>query len=115
MIKQGLIILLIVVSTITVFAQRGMSAKEFAKQETRLLKDEIIDLTEIQTERIYNVNLKYANKIQEYKKSASREQVFEIRDRLKKQKNTDIKKILTNEQYNKYIEFTSKQTERRKR
>lgn len=97
------------------FSQRGMSAKEFAKQETELMKNNINKLTEIQYERVYNVNLKYANKILEFKRSADRSEVVKIREKLKIEKDNEIKKILTKAQYKEYIEYQAKQNHKRKR
>ena len=97
------------------FSQRGMSAKEFAKQETELMKNNINKLTEIQYERVYNVNLKYTKKILEYKRSADRSEVVKIREKLKKEKDKEIKKILTKAQYKEYTEYQTKQKQKRKR
>ena len=84
MIKIQLFVIFLIGSIMTGYAQRGMSAEEYAKQETELLKNEIEGLTDIQLERIYNVNLKYAKKIRSYKQKASRENAFEIRGTDKK-------------------------------
>ncbi len=88
-----------------VFAQQpgggGMSAEDRAKRQTDMMKDEL-KLNQDQEKKVYAVNLKYSDKMKDLRSiadTAARRKSFET---LNKQKDDELKKILTADQFKSY-------------
>jgi Spy/CpxP family protein refolding chaperone len=85
--------------------QRGsMDPVEMSKKQTERMKENL-QLSEDQVNKVSKINLDFAQKRQELRKSASddrtamREQMEKIRD----ERNTELKQVLTAEQYKKFL------------
>ena len=112
--KKIHLILLIITSVITinpgtVTAQKGqgggygrqqMSAEDIAERQTKWMSD-ILDLSDEQLAAIKEINMKYADKLVSQRQSArgNREAMRSLMTRLTKEKDEELKKVLTEEQF----------------
>ena len=112
--KLGLLFMIVVLGTTISMAQNrsgqgNYDPEETAKKQTEALKKEL-DLNKDQETKVYDLNLKAANKIDGYRKEmqsgggdrdAMRAKFRKMRD----EQNKEMKKILTDEQYKKYEKY----------
>jgi periplasmic protein CpxP/Spy len=100
--KKGLIAIMLAFASITVFAQRpdaNATPEERAKTQTASLT-ESLKLTEDQQKQVYSLNLDRAKKMQEMRASQNGDRT-QMRESMEKF-NTDLAKVLTPEQQEKY-------------
>ncbi|MCK5730546.1 MAG: hypothetical protein KAH68_05695 [Draconibacterium sp.] len=113
--KLGLLLLIVFLGTTISMAQNrgGQSQGNFdpvesSKKQTAELKEEL-DLNKDQEKKVYDIVLKGSNKMAEMRKdmqsggdrTAMREKFGELR----KEQNTEMKKVLTDDQYKKYEKY----------
>ena len=86
----------------TGFAQQpGMSAEDRAKRQTDMMKTEL-KLTPDQETKVYAINLKYSEKMHDAREIADTSARRKSLESLNKQKDTDLKGILTPDQFKSY-------------
>jgi hypothetical protein len=105
--KKTLLFGTFLIVSITVVAQRGnyqnMSAEERAKLQTNRMV-ESLELDSAIIDQAHEINLKYANQIEKARKpGASRYEMMQLMERTNNSRNKDFKKILTKDQYKKYM------------
>lgn len=117
-------ILILFITVSSSFAQRGggrwnADPKEMAEKQTTQMTDSLA-LSEAQTEKIAEVNLLYANKLDEMRKEfrenpdADRSTMRTQVGTLMSEKNEELKKYLTAEQFEKWEKIEAQRAERRK-
>ncbi len=90
------------------WAQRGpgggqgrmqMSAADLAEKQTKWMSD-ILDLSERQLQKVKEINMKYAEKMMNERQSAvgNREAMRSLMMKLTKEKDEELKKVLTDDQ-----------------
>lgn len=93
--------------SLTVHAQnndlKNSTPEERAQFQTEWMESELsLDSTVVPT--VYDINLKYANKMESIKNSGGRRyQKFQQMKSLSEDKDNELKKIFTKEQYNTYL------------
>ncbi len=94
---------------------RGGTPEEFANRQTKQMT-ELLSLSEKQQEQVAALNLKYAKKRDEQRKEAvgDREAMREKMKTMRTERQKELKEILSEEQYNKYIEFEKERFEKRR-
>jgi hypothetical protein len=98
------LITLILLSSSLFSQQQGMrnaSPEERAKRQTEMMKTEL-NLTAVQEPKVNTINLKYAKKMQDVRKmtdTAAQRKSFES---LNKQKDAELKPVLTADQFKAY-------------
>ena len=114
--KLSVFVLILLISNV-IFAQKEMqnakTPEERAKNQTKILT-KACNLTEDQQLNVEKVLLNSILKLKELrsvKPTKRGERLAEIQA-VKENQNTEIKKILSEEQYNKYLEVLEKQKER---
>ncbi len=118
--KIGLLLMIVLFGTTMLMAQnrdgqRRLDPKEMAKKQTEELK-EALDLDEKQETQIYAINLNSAEKMsamrEEMRSSdGDRDSMREKMGKLRNEQNEEMKKVLSEEQYEKYQKYLE---ERRK-
>ncbi len=97
---------------------RMMDPEEMAKRETEMLKKEL-NLDDATTEKLGEINLKYSKKrmeiFKEMRESGNfdREKMREKMTELDAEKNKELKKIFTEEQYEQYEKLMKEMREKR--
>ncbi len=110
--------LVILVSTVSVFAnnngkhQRGERGGDPSKRYEKIVAD--LNLNEKQAADFQKIESDYRTKVKAERDKANtdRKKVREQMNTLRTQKDSDIKKLLTEEQYQKYQQFTQKKQNR---
>ncbi|MCU4163686.1 Spy/CpxP family protein refolding chaperone [Carboxylicivirga caseinilyticus] len=95
-------------------AQNRPSPEERVKQQTeQMAKD--LNLTEKQKEQVTELNKKFGEKMKKMRdeNQGNREKMREAMGELRTERNTELKKILTDEQYKKYLELEEKRMKER--
>jgi periplasmic protein CpxP/Spy len=112
------ILLAILLGTTTVYAQprRGnMSAEDIAKRQTTQTT-EALKLDKTTSAKLYQINLKYAQKMKEAfashssDREAMRDEMMNIRD----QKNKELQALFTSEQFKQYQEHQQEMWQHRR-
>ena len=110
--------LVIIVSTVSVFAnndskQRGERGGDPAKRSEKMAAD--LNLNEKQIADFQKIETEYRAKVKAEREKADKERdkVREQMNELRTKKEADIKKILTDEQYQKYQEMAQKKQNRK--
>ncbi len=118
--KLGLLLMVVVLGTTISMAQnrgRDFDPEESAKKQTAELK-ELLDLNKDQEKKVYDLNLKAANKMADLRKemqnSGSREGMREKFGKMREEQNKEMKKILTDDQYKKYEKYLEERRARRR-
>jgi len=85
--------------------RQKMSAEEMAKKQTERMEQKL-SLTSEQKAKVEAINLKYAKQQQAefQKKEAERKAKIAEMEKIRNEKNTELKAVLTADQYNKYQE-----------
>ena len=113
-----IIVMLSVLLPQVLFAQpgRGRSPEQRAQRQTQLMTDSLA-LSEAQTAKVGEVNLKYAKKMQEIRKSADGDYTAmrEMMQSMRKEQQTELNKYLTAEQAAKWETIEAQLRERRGR
>lgn len=108
--------------SLTVHAQnndlKNSTPEERAQFQTEWMKTELA-LDSVQVEKVHAINLKYANKLEGIKNSSGdRRQKFQKFQKLSAEKDSELKKVVTDQQYKIYLkkkdEIRSKMKSRRK-
>lgn len=81
--------------------QPGRSAEDRAKHQTETMKTEL-KLTPDQETKVYAINLKYAEKMGDVRDIADTAERRKSAENLNKQKNSELKPILTADQFKAY-------------
>ena len=96
--------------------RRGnMSAEDIAKRQTKQTT-EALNLDKATSEKLYQINLKYAEKMKEAfadrrsDREAMRDEMMSIRD----QKNKELKQFLTKKQFEKYQKHQQEMMQQRR-
>nr|WP_321406306.1 DUF4890 domain-containing protein [uncultured Carboxylicivirga sp.] len=95
-------------------AQNRPSPEERVKQQTeQMAKD--LNLTEKQKEQVTELNKKFGEKMKKMRdeNQGDREKMREAMGAMRTERNTELKKILTDEQYKKYLELEEKRMKER--
>jgi len=129
---KTLCLILLVLSGTTLFAQHGdgsgqgngmgggngmgrnATPEQRAKRQTEMMKDNL-DLTAAQEPKVQAINLKYANKMQDVRKMTDTAAQRKSAMALNKQKETELKAILTANQFKEYQKMMAEFMARRKR
>ena len=112
--RLGLLLVVVLLGTTITMAQnrggqRNMDPEDMAKSQTEELKEKL-GLDEDQEKKVYDLNLKSANKMVAMReemrggngdRDAMREKMMDLRE----EQNKDMKKILTDDQYKKYEKY----------
>lgn len=95
--------------------RRGGSPEEMANRQTARMAEEL-DLSEAQVEKIKELNLLYAKKMRELRANAGddRTGMREKMGALFQEKETELKKYLTTEQFEKYKKLEAERRARRR-
>lgn len=94
---------LFVTTQLSAQEKQRMSPEERAKSMTEKMKTDLV-LTDAQYQPVYDINLKYAQKNQEIMKgSSSREEKMKAIKASNDEKDQELKGVLTDEQYTKYL------------
>jgi len=100
-------------------AQRGGGAfmerppEERAEIQTRLMGNALSLSDSSRIDKVYDINLKYAKKMEELANSGSRRRAkFRKMRSLSEDKDKELKKALTSEQYEEYLELKEQMRER---
>lgn len=110
--KLVLLLVVMMITTTGLLAQQRQRAtpEERAKKQTEALVKEL-GLTDEQKEKVYDINLKYAQPNEELAKM-DREKRREAFQKIQKEKDDAIKAVLTDEQKKKYDEYQKGMQER---
>ncbi|MCW3788632.1 hypothetical protein [Plebeiibacterium sediminum] len=86
--------------------QRSFNAEDMSKMQTERMKKDL-KLSDKQTDEVSAINLKYAKKIeaQRNKTDGDRASMRDQMTSLRKEKNAELKKILSEEQYEKMLQI----------
>lgn len=112
--RLGFLLLVLVLGTSISIAQnrgeqRNMNPEDMAKNQTKELKEKL-DLDSKQEKKVYELNLKSANKMVAMRdemrsgngdRDAMRQKMTELRN----EQNKEMKKILSDDQYKKYEKY----------
>ncbi|MDA3879257.1 MAG: hypothetical protein PF436_02615 [Prolixibacteraceae bacterium] len=92
---------------------RQFSPEDMAKRQTEQMTEDL-KLNELQVEKVSALNKKYAEKMRDAFQNAegNREQMREKMQTLRTEKDTELKEILTEEQFKKYQEIEKERMER---
>jgi hypothetical protein len=119
--KLGILAMVLVLVTSVAMAQRGgqnFDPEERAKSQTEQLK-KVLDLDKGQEKKVYELNLKAGNEMAEMRKDmqggggdrdAMRKKFMAMREK----HNKEMKKILSDDQYKKYLKNQQEQMDKRR-
>ncbi|WP_075591055.1 DUF4890 domain-containing protein [Labilibacter marinus] len=95
--------------------QRGGTPEEMAKKQTEKMKKDL-SLSEDQVTKVSAINLKYAKKIDEVRNNASgdRAAMRESMQPIRKARNAEMKKVLSEDQYKTMVEKDKEMMEKRR-
>lgn len=117
--KLGFILMILILGTSVSMAQRGgqdFDPEERAKAQTEELK-ELLDLKKDQEKKVYELNLKagkdMAKMRSEMQGGGDRDAMREKFGKLRAEQNKEMKKILTDAQYEKYEKYLEERRQRR--
>ncbi len=83
---------------------KEFNAEDMSKMQTERMKEEL-NLSDKQTTEVGAINLKFAQKMDEQRKNSSgdRESMREEMETMREERNAEMKKVLTEEQYEKML------------
>ncbi|WP_289054622.1 hypothetical protein [Carboxylicivirga marina] len=86
--------------------RKRASAEDMAKHQTEMM-EKSLDLSSEQSKTVSELNLKYAEKFKKIKEEAGgdREKMRTLRGELLNKKNDELKEVLSEEQFEKYIKL----------
>ncbi len=92
---------------------RGMDPAQRAQQQTTMMTDSL-SLSAKQAEKVKAINLKYANKSKEARSNSDgdRDKMKASMETIRTEQNAELKKVLTQEQYDRWQTISSKQMKR---
>ena len=118
--RLGILAMILVLVTSVAMAQRGgqnFDPEERAKSQTEQLK-KVLDLKKDQEKKVYELNLKAGKEMAEMRKDmqsgGSREGMREKFTAMRDKNNKEMKKILSDDQYKKYLKFQEEEMEKRR-
>jgi Spy/CpxP family protein refolding chaperone len=111
----------LVISSMSLFAQdkqhgqgfRNAPPEERAKRQTEMMKENL-SLTAAQEPKVSAINLKYAKKMEETRKIADTAAQRKTAQSLNKQKDGELKGVLTPEQFKSYVKQLEEMKARRR-
>ncbi len=122
--RFGFLIMILILGTTFSMAQNRGGQGSFdpvksAKKQTAELK-KVLDLSNEQEPKVYEIVLKGANKIAELREemqsgNGSREEMRANFTKLRKEQNKEMKKVLTDEQFKKYEKYLEERRSQRGR
>lgn len=92
----------------------GPNPEEFVKRQTeQMVKD--LDLNEKQTKQVSDLNAKFAEQMKKARdeNQGDRDKMRASMKKMRDDRNTELKKILTDEQYKKHLELQEKRMKER--
>jgi len=93
----------------------NMSAEDMAKRQTAQTT-EALNLDEATSQKLYQINLKYAEKMKEaFADNTDRESMRNEMMSLREQKNKELQQLFTKEQFEKYQKHQQEMMEQRRR
>ena len=108
---------LTIMVSITAHSQNSRpSSEEFVKKQTeQMVKD--LDLNEKQTKQVSDLNTKFAEQMKKARdeNQGNRDKMRASMKKMRDDRNIELKKILTDEQYNKHLELQEKRMKERGR
>jgi Spy/CpxP family protein refolding chaperone len=118
--KLGLLFVIVILGTTISMAQNNggqrMNPEEMAKKQTAELK-EVLGLDKLQEKNVAEINLNAAKEMAEMRKSreegSDREAMREKMDAARKKTDTEMKKVLTEDQYEKYKTYLEEKRKER--
>lgn len=116
--KLGLLMMIVLLGTTITIAQnrggRDFNPEDMAKRQTEELK-KACDLDETQETKVYDLNLKSAKEMSEMRKDGGgdREAMREKMGEMRKTQNAEMKKILSDDQYEKYEKYLEERRKQR--
>jgi Spy/CpxP family protein refolding chaperone len=103
----SLITIWVSLSFSTTYAQRpGGSPEDRARHQTDMMKAEL-KLTPDQETKVYSINLKYGKKMQDLREVADTTERRKSFESMSKQKDTEMKGILTPDQFKSYQKYVA--------
>ena len=99
-----LLFVCIAVSTQAQPQHKKFNAEDMSKMQTEMMKKEL-NLSDKQTTEVSAINLKFAKKMDEQRKNSDgdREAMHEEMEAMQEERNAELKKVLTEEQYEKML------------
>ena len=119
--KLGLLLMIVVLGITVSMAQnrdgqRNFDPEESAKRQTEEFK-KVLDLKKDQEKKVYDLNLKTANKMVKIRKDmqggGDRDAMRAKFGEMRKEQNKEMKEILTDDQYKKYEKHIEERRARR--
>jgi protein CpxP len=115
------LITLMLISITTVYAQGNHSEmgggkpspEDRAKRQTEMMKENL-SITDAQEPRISAINLKYAKKMEDVRKVADTAAQRKAAENLNKQKEGELKAVLTADQFKSYLKMVEEMKARRR-
>ncbi|MGX1023049.1 hypothetical protein [Psychroflexus sp. MBR-150] len=90
---------------------KDASAEDIAKMQTGYQSKQL-DLTDEQTQELQSINLKYAKELVTFREKDKSERSFEELRSLNQNQNQEVKAILSDEQFKRYLKLKRKTRER---
>ncbi len=83
---------------------KKFNAEDMSKMQTEMMKKEL-NLSDKQTTEVSAINLKFAKKMDEQRKNSEgdREAMHKQMETMQKERNAELKEVLTDEQYEKFL------------
>lgn len=119
--KLGILLVILVFASTVSMAQRGgqnFDPETRAKSQTEQLK-KTLDLDKDQEKKVYELNLEAGKKFAEMRKDmqgggGDREGMREKFRTMREKNNNEMKKVLSDDQYKKYLNYQKEQMEKRR-
>jgi len=106
---------LIITVSVNAHSQKSrLNSKEFVERRTeQMVKD--LDLNGKQTKQVLDLNTKFAEEMKNTRdeNKGNRDQMQESMRKMRDDRNTELKKILTDEQYKKHLDLQEKRMKER--
>lgn len=104
--RQALLMTVILFSVNSSMAQTGEGLEERVRKQTDILYTDLPLRDSAQYKQVYDINLKYAQKMQEsVQKAGSKMAKLKAARSVQEQKDGEMKKVLSSDQYKKYNEI----------
>jgi protein CpxP len=118
--RLGFLLMVLVLLSNVACGQRGgqnFDPEERAKSQTEQLK-KVLDLDKDQEKEVYELNLKAGKEMAEMRKEmqggGDREAMCEKFGAMREKNNKEMKKVLSDNQYKKYLKFQEEQMQKRR-
>lgn len=95
----------------SLFAQKRSAEDRAKKEAERITKELKLDAT--QAKKVEKLTISYAKKMKSLRQNGDRAKMREAFTQMRKEKDAEMKKILTKEQFKKYVEWLKKRQDKR--